>query len=42
MDKILTDAFDSLTLEEVEQIAPGALSFQLPAETLLRLQDRVI
>ncbi len=42
MDKILTNTFDSLALEEVKQIAPKELSFQLPAETLLRLQDKVV
>ncbi len=42
MDKILTNAFDSLTLEEVGQITPRELSFELPAETLLRLQNKVI
>ncbi len=42
MDKMLTSAFDCLTLEEVQQIAPKELSFELPAETVLRLQDMVI
>ena len=33
MDKILTNALDGLTLEEVEQITPKELSFELPAAT---------
>lgn len=42
MDKMLTNAFDSFTLEEVERIAPKEMTFELPAETLLRLQDSVL
>ena len=42
MDKMLTRAFDGFTLEEVDGIAPKELSFELPAETLLRLQDSVL
>ncbi len=42
MDEMLTKAFDSYTLEEVDGIAPKELSFELPAETLLRLQDSVL
>ena len=42
MDKILTTAFDCFTLEEVQQILPKELSFELPAETLLRLQDKAL
>ena len=39
---MLTKAFDCYTLEEVDGIAPKELSFELPAETLLRLQDSVL
>ena len=42
MDKMLTRAFDGFALEEVDRIAPKELSFELPAETLLRLQDSVL
>ena len=42
MDKMLTNTFDCFTLEEVEQIMPKELSFQLPGETLLRLQDKAV
>ena len=42
MDKMLTNAFDCFALEEVEQFSPKELSFVLPAETLLRLQDKAI
>ena len=42
MDNMLTKAFDCFTLEEVEQITPEDLSFELPAETLLRIQDSVL
>ena len=38
----MTNALDSLTLEEMEQITRKELPFKLPAETLLRLQDKVI
>ena len=42
MDKMLTMAFDGFTLEEVNEIVPKELTFELPAETLLRLQDGVL
>ena len=42
MDKVLTRAFDGFVLEEVDEIAPKEMSFELPAETLLRLQDGVL
>ncbi len=42
MDKMLTSAFDSFTVEEIEQISPKELSFELPAATLLQLQDKAV
>ncbi len=42
MDKMLTLAFDNFSVEEVEQIAPKVLSCELPAETLLRLQEKAV
>ena len=42
MQKMLINAFDCFTVEEVEQFSPKELSFVLPAETLLRLQDKAI
>lgn len=42
MDKMLINAFDCFSLEEVVQIAPKELSFELSADTLQRLQDKAV
>ena len=43
MDKYLMNAFDELTAEELESIVPeGDMHFELPGETILRMQEHAL
>jgi len=42
MEKVMTRAFDMLTVEEMNLIIPEKMSFELPADVFRRIQDNVL